>query len=123
MQTLMQSADVAVEAAIIVMQAASMKQSAQRNVAELWTDGSLGGNDGLPERKTRIYIPATMACKQSTKSKKSTLASAGSQSGVDASVIDGGQPPRKKRKGKSERNRLKKEAEAALQQTDAAATL
>ncbi|KAL0025052.1 hypothetical protein WJX79_002625 [Trebouxia sp. C0005] len=55
-QVLERAAWVAVEADVILNQAAKMRQASQRHIAALWTDGSLGDIDGLPDRKTRIYI-------------------------------------------------------------------
>ncbi|KAL0023669.1 hypothetical protein WJX77_011620 [Trebouxia sp. C0004] len=59
-QVFNQAARVAIEADIILKQAAKMQQVSQRHIATLWTDGSLGNIDGLPDRKSRIYIPDSM---------------------------------------------------------------
>ncbi|KAL0055870.1 hypothetical protein WJX82_005240 [Trebouxia sp. C0006] len=60
LQILEQAARVAIEADVILNQAAKMRQASQRHIAALWTDGSLGNTDGLPDRKTRIYISDSM---------------------------------------------------------------
>ena len=98
-QTLQQAQAVAVDAHSIVAQAAQLQQAAQLHIADVWVDGHLGNNEGLPNRKTRIYIPESMACQEAV-GKQDTKACA----------ADNMQPAKKKRKGKSERNRLKREA-------------
>lgn len=100
LQVLEQAARVAIEADVILTQAANIRQASQRHIAALWTDGSLGNNDGLPDRKTRIYIPNSMVCKSS---QQSPIV-------IDGQHSLGEQPAKKKRKGKAERNRLKREA-------------
>lgn len=99
MQIQMQAAQVAVDAAHILAQADKLKCAAAADTAEVWIDGSLGEAEGLPPRKTRIYIPASAA----RRSDSSLAPSA-------ARKTDDGQPAKKKRKGKAERNRLKHEA-------------
>ena len=106
LQVLEQAARVAIEADVILNQAAKMQQASQRHIAALWTDGSLGNVDGLPDRKTRIYIPESMLCKTSqviTENQQSPAV-------IDGQHSLGEQPAKKKRKGKAERNRLKREA-------------
>ena len=102
MQIQQQAAQVAVDAALILAQAQGLKQAAAPDTAEVWTDGSLGKDEGLPPRKTRIYIPSSDAVKGDSSSAPST-----------ANSSDGGQPFKKQRKGKAERNRLKREAALA----------
>jgi len=119
LQFLQQAAQVAVDADSIIQTAVKLKKACQHNTADIWIDGSLGSNDGLPDRKTRIYIAAAMANKRkATATEKSQIGVPGQPPAcVSAATSDGVQPVKKKRKGKSERNRLKKEA--AMQQTDA----
>ena len=100
----------AIEADVILNQAAKMRQASQRHIAALWTDGSLGNIDGLPDRKTRIYISDSMVCKSSQQ-----LSAV-----IDGEHSPGGQPAKKKRKGKAERNRLKREAAEKATLPDAA---
>lgn len=102
MQVQLQAAQVAIDAAQILAQAEELKQAAAPDTAQIWTDGSLGEDEGLPPRKTRIYIPSSAAVSCTSSPLPSTANSTG-----------GGQPVRKKRKGKSERNRLKREAALA----------
>lgn len=102
MQIQQQAAQVAIDAAQILAQAESLKQAAAPDTAEVWTDGSLGKDEGLPPRKTRIYISSSAAVKGTSSSAPFT-----------ASSTDGEQPSKKKRKGKAERNRLKREAALA----------
>ena len=75
----------------------------QPNVAEVWLDGNLGERDGMPDRQTRIYIPADQAAPGGAITIRHTQ-----QTGLEAV------PAKKKRKGKAERNRIKKEQEQAL---------
>lgn len=96
----------ALDAAQILAQAKRLQQAAASGVAEVWTDGSLGEDEGLPARKTRIYIPSSAAVKGNS-------SSAPHQPGLAASDTAGGQPAKKKRKGKAERNRQKREAALA----------
>ncbi len=106
MQVLKQAARVAIEAEVVLNQAAKTRQASQRHIAALWTDGSLGKINGLPDRKTRIYIPDSMICKTSqvvTEYQQSPAV-------IDGQHSLGEQPAKKKRKGKAERNRLKREA-------------
>lgn len=102
-----QAAEVAVEAEYILQQSAKQQQICRQDIAEVWTDGSLGSIDGLPDRKTRIYIPYSIAHQHSRQ-----LAPASQQhtAATSEEVVHGSQPAKKKRKGKSERNRLKREA-------------
>ena len=102
MQVQLQAAQVAVDAAQILAQAERLKQAAAPDTAELWTDGSLGEDEGLPPRKSRIYISSTAAVRCTSSSAPTT-----------ANSTDGGQNVKKKRKGKAERNRLKREAALA----------
>ena len=102
MQVQQQAAQVAIDAAQILAQAERLKQAAAPDTAEVWTDGSLGKDEGLPPRKTRIYIPSSAAVRGNSSSAPLT-----------ANSINGGQPSKKKRKGKAERNRLKREAAMA----------
>lgn len=102
MQIQMQAAQVAVDAAQILAQAERLKHAAAPDTAEVWIDGSLGEADGLPPRSTRIYIPTSAA-------RRGDSASAPSAT----SKTEAGQPAKKKRKGKAERNRLKREAALA----------
>ena len=105
MQVWQQAATVAVKPEDIMSQAAKAKHAAQSHIADIWEDGSLGTSDGLPGRTTRIYIDSSMT-------KKHSSASFPSQSNVV--TADSAQPAKKKRKGKAERKRLKREAAAAL---------
>ena len=102
MQIQQQAAQVAINAAKILAQAERLKQAAAPDTAQLWTDGSLGENEGLPPRKTRIYISSSAAVTDNSSSAPST-----------AKFTDGGQPSKKKRKGKAERNRVKRQAALA----------
>ncbi|DBA72890.1 TPA: hypothetical protein ACH3X2_009853 [Trebouxia sp. C0005] len=105
-QVLERAAWVAVEADVILNQAAKMRQASQRHIAALWTDGSLGDIDGLPDRKTRIYISDSIVCKSS----QVVTPYQQSPAVIDGQHPPGEQPAKKKRKGKAERNRLKQEA-------------
>ncbi len=96
----------AIEADVILHQAAKMRQASQRHIAALWTDGSLGNIDGLPDRKTRIYISDSMVCKTS----QVVTTYQQPPAVIDGQRSLGEQPAKKKRKGKAERNRLKREA-------------
>lgn len=98
----MQAAQVAVDAAQILAQAKRLKCAAAADTAEVWIDGSLGEAEGLPPRKTRIYIPTSAARRGNSSSAPSA-----------AGKTEAGQPVKKKRKGKAERNRLKREADLA----------
>lgn len=110
-QVLEQAARVAIEADVILNQAAKMRQASLRHIAALWTDGSLGNIDGLPSRKTRIYISDSMVCKSS----QVVTTYQQSPAVIDGQHSPGEQPTKKKRKGKAERNRLKREtAEKAV---------
>lgn len=102
MQIAMQAAQVAVDAAQILAQAERLKHAAASDTAEVWIDGSLGEEEGLPPRQTRIYIPTSAA-------RRSDSSSASSAAGN----TEAGQPAKKKRKGKAERNRLKRDAALA----------
>ena len=93
MQVQQQAAQVAIDAAQILAQAERLKRAAAPDTAEVWTDGSLGKDEGLPPRKTRIYIPSSAAVRGNSSSAPLTA--------------------KKKRKGKAERNRLKREAAMA----------
>lgn len=104
LQVTLQAASVAVDSTSITHYAEKARLTSQRNIADLWTNGSLGDKDGLPDRKTRIYIGADMARPAVHTSKDSN----------SESVSEGAAPAKKKRKGKAERNRLKKEQEQAL---------
>lgn len=104
---LQQAAQVAVEGHHILQLAAKHQQLLKQDIAEVWTDGSLGSIDGLPDRKTRTYIPDSMAHRQS---RQSAPASQQHTAASSEEVDHGSQPAKKKRKGKSERNRLKREA-------------
>lgn len=116
-QVLEQAARVAIEADIILNQAAKLRQASRRHIAALWTDGSLGHIDGLPDRKTRIYIPDSMVSRSSqavTEYQQSPAVVGGQHSLKE-------QPAKKKkRKGKAERNRLKREAAENATLPDAA---
>ena len=100
---MLQAATVAVSSSSIMSYAIKRRLESQPGIAEVWLDGSLGDRDGLPGRKTRIYIPADQA-----------------QPGGDITVVNTrltdseAAPAKKKRKGKAERNRIKKEQEKAL---------
>ncbi|KAL3140362.1 hypothetical protein ABBQ38_004623 [Trebouxia sp. C0009 RCD-2024] len=107
---LQQAAEVAIDTSQILAQANKLKQTAAPGIAGVWTDGSLGEDDGLPARKTRIYIPSSAAVRANT-------APAASQSAAAAGNSASGQPVKKKRKGKAERNRLKREAALASSET------
>lgn len=109
-QILQQAAEVAIDTSQILAQANKLKQTAAPGIAGVWTDGSLGEDDGLPARKTRIYIPSSAAVRANT-------APAASQSAAAAGNSASGQPVKKKRKGKAERNRLKREAALASSET------
>ncbi len=110
LQVLEQAARVAIEADVILNQAAKVRQASQRHIGALWTDGSLGNIDGLPDRKTRIYISDSTVCKASQQS----------PAAIDGQHSLGEQPAKKKRKGKAERNRLKREAAEKATLPDAA---
>ena len=105
MQVWQQAATVAVKPEDIMSQAANARHAAQAQIAEIWLDGSLGSHDGLPGRNTRIYIDSSMA-------RKHTSASVPKES--NSVSAESAQPAKKKRKGKAERNRLKREAAAPL---------
>lgn len=109
----MQAASVAVDGRSITSYADQMKLKCLHAVAPLWTDGNLGDNNGLPERKTRIYIPEDMAL-PGRSVRVADCAREASNNGTA--------PAKKKRKGKAERNRLKREHEQALASNTAAMT-
>lgn len=100
---MLQAATVAVDASSIVSCALKARLESEPNVAELWANGNLGERDGLPDRKTRIYIPADQARPGGGITIVHTQ-----QIGLEAARA------KKKRKGKAERNRIKKEQEQAL---------
>ena len=103
---LLQAATVAVDGSSIMSYALKTRLNSQPGIAEVWLDGSLGDRDGLPDRKTRIYIPADQARPEGDITIVHTQ-----QIGSEAA------PAKKKRKGKAERNRIKKEQEQALGST------
>ena len=117
-QVLQQAGQVAVDATYLVQQASKSKQASQQTIADIWTDGSLADTeDGLPNRQTRIYIPESMACRKQTSRPKHSHEPV---MPLDNSSNDSaGIPAKKKRKGKAERNRLKRGAEALAAQPQA----
>lgn len=106
MQVCVQAAAVAVDSTAIMHFADQYKCKHQHVVAPVWTDGNLGNKEGLPDRKTRIYIPADMA-------QPGGVVSTVRVSEQKTADTDG-PPAKKKRKGKAERNRLKREQEEAV---------
>lgn len=109
LQILQQAAQVAIDTVQILAQANKLKKTAAPGIAGLWTDGSLGEDDELPARKTRIYIPSSAAVRGKT-------LPAADHSGLACNTVSG-QPAKKKRKGKAERNKLKREVAPASSET------
>ena len=117
-QVLQQAGLVAVDTAYLVQQASKSKRASQQTIADIWTDGSLADTEnGLPNRQTRIYIPESMARRTQTSQSKHGLDHVALLH--NSSNDSTGMPAKKKRKGKAERHRLKREAEALAAQPQA----
>ena len=101
-----QASQVAVDFTDILEQAKKTEHDSHNMTAGIWTDGSLADTeDGLPRRKTRIYISDSMTLRIGPVTKLGH-----DQPGTKDGDLT--QPAKKKRKGKAERNRIKREAEA-----------